>query len=311
MKKISIIIPVYNEEEAIPLLIAKTSKVLKKLHYRFELLFVNDGSTDNTQSVLNKASKSSGCISYIEFSRNFGKEFAILAGIESSKADAVVIMDGDLEHPPESISEMIKSWNAGYEVVVGINTNNGNIIRKFFNSIFYKIINYSSELKLKPGESDYCLLDKAVCEVLKNCREVSRFNRALVNWLGFRRAYFEFKSGDRMFGKSSYPISKIMALAFDSYLANNLTLLKTTGCFGFLIMALSGIFGAFIIVEKYVLDDIYQLNFSGPAQLAVLSIFLIGLVLSSIGLTSVYIKDILSQVKGRPLFVIRSKKCKR
>lgn len=303
-KLISLIIPVFNEEKNIPALYEKLRGVMSGLTYEWELIFVNDGSRDNSLKEIEKVISSDARVRVIDFSRNFGKEIATTAGINNCRGDACIMIDADLQHPVEKIPEFIGDWEDGYEVVIGVrNKNKGEgLVKKLGSYLFYKIINRISDTQIVSQSTDFRLLDRVVIDEFNKLTERNRMTRALIDWLGFRRKYIYFDANQRLHGKASYSFWKLIRLAFNSMISFSLFPLRVAGYMGIVITLLSGILGIFIFITKYVTGALY---FSGPAILAVIILFLIGIVLICLGLIALYIANIHVEVSNRPAYVIR------
>jgi len=308
---ISIVIPVHNEEKNIPLICDKIIEVWNNLKhkYAYEIIFVDDGSDDSSLKILEKLSTADKHIKYVEFSRNFGKELAISAGIFNAKGSAVLIIDADLQHPPELMPKFIEKWEKGADIVIGLRTRNKGegLIKKFGSILFYKIMNSIGETQMLPQETDYRLLDKKVVIEFNRFTERNRITRGLIDWLGFKKDYIYFNANERINGEAQYDNSKLLRLALTSFVSQSLFPLKFAGYLGIFITFFSGLLGLFIFVEKYILNDPWNINFSSPAILAVIILFLIGIVLSCLGLIALYIASIHAEVINRPMFVIRKK----
>ncbi len=313
MQLISIVVPMWNESEGIPKfcerLLGVTKKLVRKKDYNFEYIFVDDGSTDSTVEIIgNLARRRSSPVTLIELSRNFGKEIAVTAGLHASRGDAVIIMDADLQHPVELIPAFLESWRNGAEVVVGVRKRyqKESVWKRVTSWIFYKMMNRISNMNTVPGSSDFRLLDRQVVDVFNRLTERNRMTRGLIDWLGFRRAYIEFTAPPREYGQAGYSFNKLFGLAVNSFVSLSVFPLRLAGYVGIGIMALSGILGVFILIEDVILGDPLGLNFSGPAMLAVLNMFWIGIVLSALGLVALYIANIHAEVINRPLYVVRA-----
>lgn len=309
---ISIVIPVYNEEGNISLIYKRITEVFKKslAGYDYEIIFVNDGSEDKSGAIINELLIADKKVRYIEFSRNFGKEIATSAGINHSKGDAVIMLDGDLQHPPELIPEFIKKWKNGADVIVGIRDKNNKegFVKKYGSIWFYKIMNAIGDTKLVPRATDYRLIDKKVVAEFNRFTERNRMTRGLINWLGFKRDYVHFNAGERNSGKAGYGCWKLFRLALSAFTSYSLFPLKFAGYLGVFITFFSGILGLFIFIEKYVFNDSLDIGFSGSAILAVIVMFLIGIVLACLGLIALYIANIHGEVLNRPIYIISEKK---
>lgn len=312
MKKllITIVVPVYNEEKNIPLLYSELKKQIIKLkNYKFEIIFIDDGSNDNSLGKLEKLSQKDKCVRCIQLARNFGKEIATTAGLNAARGDVAIMIDADLQHPVAMIPEFIAKWRAGAEVVVGVRRRyEHESLQKRVNSwLFYKILNSMAEVKITPRATDYRLLDRVVIDEFNRFSERNRITRGLIDWLGFRREYVYFDSPRRLHGKAGYGFIKLFRLATHSFVSLSLFPLRLAGWLGILITTVSGSLGLFILVEDQILNDPLGLSVSWPATLAVINMFLIGIVLMSLGLIALYIANIHSEVINRPLYVIRRK----
>jgi len=308
MSKLSLIIPVFNEEKNIQPLHEELSSTISKLdNYEFEIIFVNDGSTDNSLEEIKKIENQDQRIKTIDFSRNFGKEMAITAGINTCQGDACIMIDSDLQHPVEKISDFLEKWKQGGEVIIGVRKSNKGegLIKKIGSYFFYKIINKISATKIIPNATDFRLLDRIVIDEFNRMTERNRMTRGLIDWLGFKREFVEFNANPRVNGKASYSTWKLFHLAFDSIVSLSFFPLKLAGYLGVIITVLSGILGLFMFITNYVTGS---LNFSGPAILAVIILFLIGIVLVCLGFIALYIANIHAEVGNRPMYIIRKKK---
>ena len=312
MKSILIIIPAYNEEKNIKPCYLEIKKVITPLTYKynFEILFVNDGSRDNTISEIEKLAQADIMVKYIDFSRNFGKELATTAGINSCVADACIMLDADMQHPVELIPEFIAKWEKGNDVVIGVRRDNKSdgLIKKLGSKFFYKIINKITEVHIVPSATDFRLIDKVVIAEFNRFTEKNRMTRALIDWLGFRRDYIYFNANERLHGVASYSIWKLFRLAINSFISLSLVPLKLTGYLGILITLFSGVSGFYILLGKYFFHTPFASTFSDAENLAILILFLVGIILMSIGLLAIYVANIHSEVISRPLYIIRRKK---
>lgn len=308
-KLISIIAPIYNEEKNIPALYEKLAGMARSLGYDFEFILVNDGSRDGSIRELEKLEAADARVKVIDFSRNFGKEVATTAGINSCHGDACIMIDADLQHPAEKIGEFLEKWEKGAEVVVGIReeTKDERLAKKIGSYLFYKIINWISDTKIIPNATDFRLLDRIVIDEFNKMTDKSRMTRALIDWLGFRRDFVRFKSNERLHGQATYSYMKLFHLAFNSMISLSLFPLKIAGYLGMIITFLSGILGIFIFISKYIMNSS---DYSGSAILAVVILFLVGIILICLGLIALYIANIHSEVVNRPLYVVRKRKNK-
>lgn len=308
MKKISIVVPAHNEEANIPLLVKEVESVFSTLKdFTYELVIVDDGSRDNTMNVIKDESQKNTNIKYLEFSKNFGKEAATSAGIHYASGDAVLSLDADLQHPPSLVPDFIKKWEEGYDVVIGVRTKNmgTTFVKRFLSALYYKIINSISTTEIVRGATDYRLIDRRVVDEFNRLTEHERMTRGLIDWLGFKRCYINFVAGERANGEAAYSYLKLIKLAISSSVAHSLFPLKLAGYLGLFITITSGMVGFLVFVNRYIFDDYMSWHISGPAQLAILMIFFIGIVLCCLGLIALYIGNIIHEVTGRPLYVVR------
>ncbi len=308
---ISVVAPVYNESQNIPLFYAEIEKVADKLDYAIELIFVDDGSLDSSARTVESLKPHTDVeVRLIELSRNFGKEIATSAGIEAATGEAVVIIDADLQHPVALIPEFVTKWQEGNEVVIGVRATEGHHggLKKLGSLIFYKIMNYISETKIVPHSTDFRLIDRIVADAFKSFTERQRITRGLIDWMGFHRGYVYFDAGKRLHGTPAYSMRKLTRLALNSFTSYSLFPLRLAGYIGVIFMIIFGIAGVFTYVEMFVLNDPMQLAITGTAMLGMLMLFTIGIVLACLGLIALYIANIHGEVINRPLYVVRRTK---
>lgn len=304
---LSLVIPSYNEAEGIKkfhtdLLMPS----LEALQSEYEIIYVNDGSTDDTLTELTTIARGNKNVRVINLSRNFGKEMATTAGITASSGDATLIMDSDGQHPPEMISEFVNKWQEGFQVVVGIRESNQKegLVKKMGSMVFYKLFNTTTNSKMVPRSTDFRLIDKVVREEFVKFSERNRITRGLIDWLGFKRAYLEFHSPERLAGQASYGTGQLIRLAVNSFTTLSLRPLFFFGWIGAAITMLSLVGGITIFIEQFIFSDPYALNFTGTALLGIFISFLVGIVLMSQGMLALYLSHIYGQTQGRPLYVI-------
>jgi glycosyltransferase involved in cell wall biosynthesis len=315
MKTLSVIVPAYNEEKNIRPFYDKFKGVFQTLenNYEYELIFVNDGSEDHTNDEIEKIVKEDSRVKYIDFSRNFGKEIATTAGINLCTGDACMILDADLQHPVELIPDFVRKWEEGFEVVIGIRekSKSDSWIKILGGKVFYWMLNAIADTKIIPNATDFRLLDRAVIDEFNHFSETKRLTRGLIDWLGFKRAYITFQANDRLHGTASYSVWKLAKLALHSFMSLSLLPLKVAGYIGIFITTLSFISGSYIFIGKYFFNWYWALTFSDSEDLAIFIVFLVGILLMSIGLISIYIANIHEEVIKRPLYVMRRNKFKR
>lgn len=306
-KVISILIPIYNERKNIPVVYKEVVKAIKNLKYKYEIIFIDDGSNDGSIVELKKLTKVDKNVVVIELSRNFSKEIAISSGLAEASGDAVIMIDADLQHPPELIPDFISNWTNGADVVVGVRKSNEgqSIIAKSRSWLFYKTIEKVSNTKITPHATDYRLIDRRVVDEFNRFTEHKRITRGLIDWLGFDRVYIYFDAPKRLHGEAKYGLSQLINLAANSFVSLSFFPLKLVGYLGAVITIVSALLGIAMFIEIYPMHDALNINISGTAVLAVVNIFLAGMMLSSLGLLAMYIAHIHSEVVNRPLYVVR------
>lgn len=306
MPLISIIIPVYNEAENLPVLYKEISRHSRVLPYKFEVLFVDDGSYDESAKVLHIFAHKDSRVRLIRFSRNFGKEAAVTAGLHAARGNAALIMDADMQMPPKLMKQFIRKWETGAEVVVGVfKSRKMSHVKRWGASLFYKIMQQISPTKITPNATDYRLLDRKVINAFNQFTERNRITRGLIDWLGFNREYIYFEQAPRQFGTPTYSLRKLIGLAINSFTGYSLLPLRLAGYLGAFILTISIPGGLFLYLERYAFHDYLHLGTNGTTMLAVMTVFMIGVVLTCLGLMSMYIAHIHAEVTNRPLYVVR------
>ncbi len=310
-KRISFVVPAFNEAKNL-IEIVKEMEMLflgALSKYDYEIVFVNDGSTDDTQKIIEEQAGKNNKVKYLEFSRNFGKEIATTAGIHYATGDAVMMIDADLQHPVSVIPEFVKKWEQGNEVVIGIRKHRSgeSLIKTLGSIVFNRMVTLVSDTKIIPNATDFRLIDRVVADEFKRFGERNRITRGLIDWLGFKTDYVEFSTDPRMFGTARYGFFQLVRLAFNTVVSHSLIPLRIAGYLGILIVIISGPIGLYMALDKYVLHNPFNFNFSGPASVGMLTLFLIGLVLMCLGLIAMYIENIHVEINGRPIYVIRKK----
>jgi glycosyltransferase involved in cell wall biosynthesis len=304
MKKlISIVIPAFNESENIKPLVERISEVFKNLYYNYELIFVNDGSSDDTQKVLMTLNQVNPKINYIELSRNFGHQNALKAGLDMANGDCVISMDCDLQHPPELIPQFLEKWEDGYEIVYSVRRDSDSLtgFKRNTSKIFYSVINTMSDINLEAGTADFRLLDKKVISVFSNFSESEPFIRGLIKWLGFKQYAIEYTPGDRYSGKSHYTFKKMMGLALQGITSFSIKPLHTAVYLGFLFSVLSLLYIPYVVYSFYSGTEIH-----GWASMIMTVVFFGGLQLIILGIIGIYIGKLFIQAKRRPNYIVRN-----
>ena len=304
MKKISIIIPMYYEEEVAEECYNRMTEVLKKIeNYDYELICINDGSEDKTLQILEKIATNDKKLKIISFSRNFGHQCAVTAGLKYVTGDCAVIIDADMQDPPELIPDMIKLWEEGNEVVYGKRKNReGESFFKLFTAkMFYNTLNKLSDTEIPKDTGDFRLVDKKVIDVINSMPEHNKFLRGLWGWVGFKQYAFEYERKERFAGKTKYPLKKMLKLASDGIISFSTKPLKMLGGLGIV-----SIFLSFIILIYAILSFMFKWNnlTSGWASIMVAITFFSGVQLLSIWIISEYIGRIYDESKSRPQYII-------
>jgi polyisoprenyl-phosphate glycosyltransferase len=296
----------YNEaENALPMYQALT-KVLKDIPYHYEILFVDDGSKDDTAEHLLDLSAKDERVRPIELARNFGKEVALSAGLHNAQGELAIMLDADLQHPPELIPDFIEKWEQGADLVIGVRKDyKAPWFKRQCSKLFYLLISKLSDTDLVPHATDFRLVDRQVINAFNLFTERNRITRGLFDWLGYKRNFIYFETQERLNGVPTYSFSKLIQLATNSFVGHSIFPLKVAGYFGALIMTVSVPLGLFIFLDRYVLMNPFGFNFSASAILAVINLFLSGLVLCSLGLMSLYMANMHTEVVNRPLYVKR------
>jgi glycosyltransferase involved in cell wall biosynthesis len=300
---LSVIIPCYNEEPVLRATHERLTQVLRDLPY--ELIYINDGSMDQTQQILTQLQLHDPHVRVLRLSRNFGHQIAVSAGLEAASGDAVVVIDADLQDPPEIIPEMVKLWREGNDVVYGIRLEReGESTFKLWTAkIFYRLINRVSETKMPLDAGDFRLLDRKVVEVIKTMPERARYLRGMVSWAGFRQTSLPYHRLARHAGDSKYPLRKMIHFAMDGIISFSLAPLKLVIWTGFLAIwiAVAGIIVA--IVDRLLERGLAR----GWASLFVAVLFMGGVQLVSLGIIGEYLGRIYTEVKRRPLYVVQER----
>jgi polyisoprenyl-phosphate glycosyltransferase len=304
---ISIIVPVYNEALNIPVLYGEIMQHIRRLPYTFEFVFVDDGSQDDSVQAVQKLLRKNHNVQLIEFSRNFGKEAAVSAGLRTAKGDAAIIIDADLQMPPRLIRQFIFHWQEGAEVVIGVFASRKmGVLHKWGSKLFYRIMQSIALSEITPHATDYRLLDRKVIDIFNSMTERNRITRGIIDWLGYRRIYVPFEQAPRKFGRPSYSFSKLTSLAINSFTSYSLVPLRLAGYLGVVILLFSVPLGLFLTFDRFVLHDPFHWGINGTTLLAVMTVFLVGVVLACQGLMSLYIAHIHAEVINRPLYVVRN-----
>ena len=307
MKKVSLVIPMYYEEEVAEECYKRVKEMLNSLeNYEHEIVFVNDGSKDRTLEILEGIASKDKNVKVISFARNFGHQCAVTAGLKDVTGDAVVIIDADLQDPPELIPDMLKLWEEGNEVIYAKRKKrDGESAFKLFTAkMFYKALNGLSDVEIPKDTGDFRLVDKKVVDVINSLPEHNKFLRGLFSWVGFKQTPFEYERKERFAGKTKYPLKKMLKLASDGIISFSTKPLKIIGGIG-----IASIFVSFLVLLYAILSYIFKWNnlTAGWTSLMVAITFFSGVQLLSIWIMSEYIARIYDESKGRPQYIVDKK----
>ena len=305
MKKISIIIPCYNEQEAIPYFYEEINKISKKIKKDFEFIFVNDGSKDKTINVIKEYSKKDKRVKYINFSRNFGKEAAMYAGLEQSSGDYIAIMDADLQDPPSLLPEMLNFLEKNKEYdCVGTRrvTRKGEPpIRSFFARMFYKIINKLSKIEMVDGARDYRLMTRLMVNSILELKEYNRYSKGLFQFVGYKTKWLEYENIERVAGETKWSFWKLFIYALDGIVAFSTAPLAISSITGIIFCFISFIMITFIIIKTLIHGD----PTSGWPSLVCIIFFVSGIQLFCLGIIGQYLSKTYLETKNRPIYIIK------
>lgn len=305
MKKLSVIVPCYNEQEALPFFYEETEKVAKKMKdVSFEYLFINDGSSDDTLGIIKKLALKNKNVRYISFSRNFGKEAAIYAGLENASGDYVTVMDADLQDPPSLLIEMYDLIvNDGYDVVGTrrVTRIGEPPIRSFFARMFYKIINKMSKVEMVDGARDFRLMTRQVVNAILNLKEYNRYSKGLFSFVGFKTKYLEYENVERVAGTTKWSFWKLMIYAIDAIVAFSTTPLVISAVIGVLFCIIALIMIIVIIVKTLIFSD----PVSGWPSLACIIFMTSGIQLFCTGVIGIYLSKTYLETKNRPIYIVK------
>jgi polyisoprenyl-phosphate glycosyltransferase len=307
-KRVDIVVPIYNEQEILEAFYTRLCKAVEKLPYSFHFVFINDGSTDRSQESLERLAANDERMNLLELSRNFGHQAALTAGLDLSSAqrsDFVITLDGDGEHPPEMIEEMLSLAEEGFEVVLAQRTEDqqASRLKRWTSSSFYSLINIIGNTNIHPGAADFRLLSRVVVDALQDMREYHRFLRGMVPWMGFRTAILPYSPGARMGGKSKYSLRKMVSLALNAIFSFSLIPLYIAISLGGLFLVLA-VLEAFYVLSFWVSGQESSLA-PGWSSLMFMLLVIGGTVMVSLGMIGIYIGYIFQEVKRRPIYLVR------
>ena len=307
MKKVTILIPCYNEEASLPKMAeALTSLMQQQNQYQWEVLLINDGSKDHTLDYIKAINSRDSRFGYVSLSRNFGKEAAMLAGFDRANGDCVVIMDADLQHPPTTIPEMLKEWEAGYEDVYARRTDRGKEpwLRRKLTLLYYWILQKISRVDVLQNVGDFRLLDRKCIEALRELRETQRYTKGMYCWIGFKKKEIDFVQGDRLSGKSSFNFWQLLRLSLEGITSFTTLPLRIATVLGLLCSLCAFCYMVYILVCTMLYGD----PVAGYPTLMVIILFLGGAQLLSLGIIGEYLGRIFHESKHRPVYIVSEEK---
>ncbi len=301
--EISVIIPAYNEEDNINVLHQRLSSVLQQITGQYELIFVNDGSKDNTMPMIRALSKQHPEVRYIDFSRNFGHQIAVTAGIDKAAGDAVVIIDADLQDPPELIIDMYKKMKEGFEVVYAKRKHRKgeNWFKLWTAKVFYRLLSRITSISIPVDTGDFRIMDRKIVSILKEMPEKSKYLRGQISWIGFNQTYVEYDREERLRGETGYPISKMLRFALDGITGFSDLPLKIVTYFGFLVSIFAFFVMIYALYSRFIIKD-YE---PGWASIMVVILFIGGIQMIAVGIIGEYLSRMNKNIRNRPLYIIR------
>ncbi len=310
MKKVDLVVPCYNEQESIPLFYNEIKKVSKDINAKINIIFVNDGSKDNTLEIMKDLAKKDNIVKYISFSRNFGKEAAMYAGLKESTGDYVTVMDVDLQDPPSLLKEMIRLIEEeGYDIVGTrrVTRKGEPPIRSFFARRFYKIINKMSKVEMVDGARDYRLMTRQVVDSILEMKEYNRYSKGLFSYVGFRTKWLEYENIQRVAGETKWSFWKLFIYAIEGIVSFTTAPLTTATLIGFLFCIIAFIMIIVIIVKTLVYGD----PTAGWPSMACIIFLVSGIQLMCIGVIGEYLAKMYLEVKNRPIYIIKETNIKK
>ena len=303
MKKISIIVPAYNEEESLPILYKRMYDLMESMkEYDFEILFVNDGSKDNTLEIIKQLREKDNRICYVDFSRNFGKEIAMIAGLDYVTGDCVIFIDADLQDPPELIPELVKYWNEGYDdVYAKRRSRKGETwLKKFTSKMYYKALQHLTQVEIQKDTGDFRLLDKRCVNALKKIRESQRNTKSMFSWIGYKKKEVLYDREPRIAGKTKWNYIKLIDLAIDGITSFTTSPLRLSTFIAIpTFMLLFGYF-IYVIAKCYVVHEAIQ----AFQAIILLILFFSGIQILLFGILGEYLGRIFKETKNRPLYLV-------
>ena len=304
MKKIDIIVPCYNEEDSLEIFQRHIEKIFQHVsELEYSLIYVNDGSKDKTLELIKTLCNENKNINYISFARNFGKEAGILAGLSYSTGDYVVVMDADLQHPPELIPRMLKEVEAGYDCCMArrANRKGEGLVRRKLSRLFYRFMNLITSIEVVQGSTDFCLMTRQMVNAVLLLHERERFTKGIFNWVGFNKTYIEYENVERIAGESKWSFKGLFNYAISGITAFSVTPLRMASVIGIAVMFIAFTYALFVFVSALSSDSAK----TGYASNIIIMLFLGGMIIFLLGVIGEYLSKIYIEVKGRPAYIIK------
>lgn len=303
MKKISVIIPAYNEEESLPVLYKRMEQLMRNMeNYEFEILFVNDGSKDNTIQIIKELRQKDERINYVDFSRNFGKEIAMIAGLDYATGDCVIFMDADLQDPPELIPELVKYWEEGYDdVYAKRRSRKGETwLKKFTSKMYYKVLQKSTKIEIQRDTGDFRLLDRRCVNALKKLRESQRNTKSMFSWIGYKKKEVLYDRDPRVAGSTKWNYIKLIDLAIDGITSLTTSPLRLSTFIAIPTFVVLFIYFVYVIAKCFVVHEMVQ----AYQAIILLILFFSGIQILLFGIIGEYLGRIFNETKNRPLYLV-------
>lgn len=303
MRKISIIVPTYNEEESLPILYKRLYNLMNNMNdYNFEILFINDGSKDNTIEIIKQLRKKDERVCYVDFSRNFGKELAMIAGLDYTTGDCVIFMDADLQDPPELIQELVKYWEEGYDdVYAKRKSRKGETwLKKFTSKMYYKVLQHLTQVEIQKDTGDFRLLDRRCVNALKKLRESQRNTKSMFSWIGYKKKEVLYDREPRVAGKTKWNYIKLIDLAIDGITSFTTSPLRLSTFIAIPTFIMLVSYLIYIIVKCFIVHEAIQ----AYQAIILLILFFSGIQILLFGIVGEYLGRIFKETKNRPLYLV-------
>lgn len=304
MKTVEVVVPCYNEEAMLNMFYVESEKIYKTIDgYSFSYIFVNDGSRDKTYPILKDLAGKHDNVKFISFSRNFGKEAAMYAGLRNTTADYVIVMDADLQHPPALVPEMIKQIEAGYDCCAALRTSRKgeSKIKSFFSGMFYKFSNRFTDVQLVQNAVDFRIMSRQMIDNIVKLSEVQRFSKGIFEWVGFETSWIPYENVERIAGETKWSFKSLFKYAITGITSFSITPLRFLTCFGLVISVVAFLLIVFTLIRKLA----FGIDVSGYASLLIAVLFLGGIIELSLGILGEYIANIYLEAKDRPIYIIQ------